>query len=41
MLDSVFKFAHWFGTGYPTLYFFLGLYVGGLALNSEKVRLED
>lgn len=38
-LDSVFKFAHWFGTGYPTLYFFLGLYAGGLAFNSEKVRL--
>lgn len=38
MLDAVFKFAHWFGTGYPTLCIFLGLYIGGLALNSEKTR---
>ncbi len=37
--DAVFKFAHWFGTGYPTLYIFLGLYVGGLAFSSEKTRL--
>jgi membrane-associated phospholipid phosphatase len=39
MLDAVFKFAHWFGTGFPTLYIFLGLYVSGLAFSSEKTRL--
>jgi membrane-associated phospholipid phosphatase len=31
--------VHWFGTGRPSLYLFIGLYVGGAALASEKTRL--
>lgn len=38
-LDSAAGFVHWFGTGKPTLYIFLGLYIGGLTLKSDKTRL--
>ncbi len=38
-MDGLARVVHWFGTGYPTLYLLLILYVGGLALNSDKIRL--
>ena len=37
--DAVCKFAHWFGTGIPTLYVFLGLYLAGLVLKWNKTRI--
>lgn len=37
--DIADKFAHWFGTGWPTLYLFLGLYCGGLIWKSTRARL--
>jgi len=37
--DAVCKFVHWFGTGWPTLYLFIGFYFGGLIFKMEKPRL--
>jgi membrane-associated phospholipid phosphatase len=36
--DAACKFVHLFGTGLPSLYLFIGLYTGGLILNSEKTK---
>lgn len=36
--NAVCAFAHIFGTGKITLYLFLVLYIGGVAINSDKIR---
>lgn len=36
--DSIFTFGRWYGSGNPTLYFFLILYVVGIAFKYEKIR---
>jgi membrane-associated phospholipid phosphatase len=37
--DKIAAFVHPFGTGKPSLYIFLAIYITGLAINSEKIRL--
>jgi membrane-associated phospholipid phosphatase len=37
--DSVCRFVHWFGTGWPSFYLLLGLYAAGLILHSDKTRV--
>ena len=37
-INSLFDFGRWYGTGMPTLYLFLGLYIGGLILKKYKLR---
>lgn len=36
--DIVFSFGRWYGSGNPTLYLFLLLYIGGILFKFEKVR---
>ncbi len=36
--DRVAAFVHIFGTGKITLYLFLGIYITGVAINSDKIR---
>lgn len=36
--DGVFTFGRWYGSGNPTLYLFLLLYIGGALFGFEKVR---
>jgi membrane-associated phospholipid phosphatase len=38
-VDKVAGFVHWFGTGYPTLYIFLALYICGMVFRSDRLRL--
>ena len=37
--DKIAAFVHPFGTGKPSLYIFLLIYIGGLAFSREKLRL--
>ncbi len=37
--DRIAAFVHPFGTGKPSLYLFLGIYVVGVAINSERTRV--
>lgn len=37
--DKIAAFVHSFGTGKPSLYIFLAIYLGGLIARSERVRL--
>jgi len=37
-VDSIFSFGRWYGSGNPTLYLFLILYIGGIAFDFKKVR---
>ena len=36
--DGLCRFVRWFGTGWASLYLFIGLYACGLILNSNKAR---
>jgi membrane-associated phospholipid phosphatase len=38
IIDSMFSFGRWYGSGTPTLYVFLGLYLGGLIFKKYKLR---
>ncbi len=37
--DKIAAFVHPFGTGKPSLYIFLGIYIVGIIMSSERVRL--
>ena len=36
--DAIFSFGHWYGSGNPTLYLFLLLYIIGASFKLEKIR---
>jgi membrane-associated phospholipid phosphatase len=36
--DKIFNFGRWYGSGNPTLYLFILLYIGGFLFKFEKIR---
>lgn len=38
IVNSIYDFGRWYGNGQPTLYVFLGAYIGGLILKKYRLR---